>query len=85
MCWFLPRFFKLRLYSIHTLSVLYLYSICTLYVLCLQDVLKARTSTYKAVVKAFGTRVVGEDGEINRTLLAETVFSDAEQRRRLNK
>ncbi len=41
------------------------------------------TETYRAVVEAFGTEIVGPDGEIDRRALGAKVFADPEARRRL--
>lgn len=49
------------------------------------DVLRKGTWGYSLVVRSFGRGIVGQDGEIDRTLLADTVFADAGQRRRLNR
>jgi dephospho-CoA kinase len=44
---------------------------------------EAGTPGFGAVVAAFGTDVVGPDGELDRPRLAEIVFGDPEARRRL--
>lgn len=41
------------------------------------------TSCFRALVKAFGNSIVGEDGGINRRALGTIVFSSPEQRQKL--
>src|SRR5262249_43970129 len=41
-------------------------------------------SVHRAVIDAFGERVVGPDGSINRAVLGETVFKDPKARELLN-
>ena len=41
------------------------------------------TQGFRHVVEAFGRRVVGDDGELDRAKLADIVFENAEDRRRL--
>jgi len=42
------------------------------------------TPTYERLIEAFGPEIVGADGEIDRQKLGRRVFSDPEDRRRLN-
>jgi dephospho-CoA kinase len=39
---------------------------------------------HKAVIKAFGSRILSPDGSINRKILAEIVFGDPLERQKLN-
>lgn len=41
--------------------------------------------TYSAIVEAFGSQILSEDGELNRAALGRLVFSDAAARERLNR
>lgn len=49
-----------------------------------RDVVLPGTLGHAAVVEAFGPAVVGEDGSLNRKKLADIVFNDPAQRKRLN-
>jgi dephospho-CoA kinase len=42
------------------------------------------TPTYDGLIDAFGSEIVGEDGEIDRRKLAKRVFADPDDRRALN-
>jgi dephospho-CoA kinase len=42
------------------------------------------TLTYERLIESFGPEIVGADGEIDRQKLGRRVFSDPEDRRRLN-
>ena len=48
------------------------------------EVYKPQTEGWREVVAAFGERVVGPDGEIDRRALGSIVFSDEDALRRLN-
>ena len=47
------------------------------------DAYRKGSETFRAVVEAFGTDVVGGDGEIDRKALGAKVFAEPEARRRL--
>jgi len=47
------------------------------------EVYRRGTDEYLQIVAAFGTDVIGSDGEIDRRRLGEKVFNDAEARQRL--
>jgi dephospho-CoA kinase len=49
-----------------------------------REVVRAGTDGFDAVVAAFGSDVVGPDGELDRKRLGAQVFADAEARRKLN-
>jgi dephospho-CoA kinase len=49
-----------------------------------RDVMKAGTVVFDRVVETFGSAVVGPDGEVDRELLGERVFSDERERAALN-
>lgn len=49
-----------------------------------RDQMRRGGVTYEPVLEAFGTGILGKDGEIDRKLLAAMVFSDENKRRRLN-
>ena len=49
-----------------------------------RDVMKAGTPVFDRVVETFGSAIVGPDGEIDRELLGERVFSDERDRAALN-
>jgi dephospho-CoA kinase len=42
------------------------------------------TTVWRGIVSAFGTQVLGPDGEVDRTALGRRVFDDAAARERLN-
>jgi dephospho-CoA kinase len=48
-----------------------------------REAVASGTTGFRRVVETFGTRVVGDDGEIDRARLASIVFDEAEDRRRL--
>ncbi|MBO5488011.1 MAG: dephospho-CoA kinase, partial [Eubacterium sp.] len=48
------------------------------------EVMKKEGKAYPEIVDAFGTAVVGEDGELNRVALAELIYADDAKRERLN-
>ena len=47
-------------------------------------ILKKDHRGYIPVVEYFGTKILGEDGEINRSILGKIVFSDAKKLQALN-
>jgi dephospho-CoA kinase len=51
----------------------------------LQDVVQKGTGGWKKIVKAFGNDILLENGEINRPLLGQIVFSDPGKRKLLNR
>ncbi|MEE8470629.1 MAG: dephospho-CoA kinase, partial [Dehalococcoidia bacterium] len=48
------------------------------------DALSPNTDTWREVVATFGDGILGQDGEIDRSKLAEIVFSSAEALEKLN-
>ena len=48
------------------------------------ELLKSGTPTYDKIVSAFGERILDPGGEIDRKRLGQIVFSDADERSRLN-
>ena len=49
-----------------------------------RDVVAPGSDGFVAVVDAFGARMVGEDGQLDRAKLGALVFEDAESRKKLN-
>ena len=47
------------------------------------EVYRRGTDEYLQIVAAFGPEVIGEDGEIDRRRLGQTVFADSQARQRL--
>jgi dephospho-CoA kinase len=47
--------------------------------------MKEGTAVFKEIVEHFGTRVLGEDGEISRPLLGEIIFKQPAERENLNR
>jgi len=48
------------------------------------DLQRAGEPVFDAMVEAFGSEIVGSDGELDRPKVASIVFNDAEQLKRLN-
>ena len=48
------------------------------------EVMKKGGEAYPAVIDAFGTEVVGDDGDLNRAALAELIYTDDTKREQLN-
>lgn len=40
---------------------------------------------FREIVRVFGSVVIGDDGELNRKLLGEVIFSSETERHRLNR
>ncbi|GAU77400.1 dephospho-CoA kinase [Fusibacter sp. 3D3] len=49
-----------------------------------RQILEKGTMAYKKVVEAFGTQILLEEGQINRTYLGEMIFNNALERQKLN-
>lgn len=49
------------------------------------EIMKQGTVVYREVVERFGCSVIGEDGELNRSVLGQIVFNDPSALKRLNK
>jgi dephospho-CoA kinase len=48
------------------------------------DLMKKNRPTYKKVLEHFGTKILADDGEINRTILGKIVFKNPVEREVLN-
>lgn len=69
----------------HTLDLhlhVYMYFIALIYTF--SSVVQPGSRTLKSLVKEFGTKILMENGELNRVVLGEIIFSDPIKRRRLN-
>lgn len=48
------------------------------------EVMKKGGKAYPEIIAAFGTTVVGDDGELNRAALADLIYADDAKRKQLN-
>ena len=48
-----------------------------------RDVVEPFSPVWKEIVEAFGTEIIGEDNELDRSRLAEIIFADEEKRKLL--
>jgi dephospho-CoA kinase len=50
-----------------------------------RELVQPRKPAWREIIRAFGQEILEEDGSIHRKRLAEKVFADAKQRKRLNR